>query len=792
MSYRDRIRARQRRRRAISRGGPVGDPTFWMSSRLLNLMSGAIKDPFAENPWVHRAIITIIDSLKSVQFQLYTGKEEDKKPVESGPWYEFLLSPSHRHTRREFWGLTWNYTQVGSGEAFWILFGKSDPVEEREIPVEAQVLPGSMFEAKTVNGRLDHWLFKTPGSGTSQRLELFQVVQFKPIINPDDPDRGLSPMNAALRDIRTDDKAARWNEALLTNGARPDGIITTDQDITGDQAKAIKDRWNDMHRGSDKAGKIGVLGHGAKWQDVTLSHTEMGFQSSREWARQVVGTAYGVPMLFLNVLDDVHKETSRTVTKQLWETNLIPKLVLAEDLLEARLFAGRGGGTDAAVWGAFDLTPIEALSDAADVRRDNALKDITIGMSRNEVNRRHDLGYEDQGPSGDKGLVPFNLQTVDAAAMTFDEIDEPIVPDDSALAPVVDTPVDQDVEVLEDLVLNGSQITSALNIVLEVVAGRLPRDSGLGMLETLFNLSAEQALKIMGSAGLPIPTTPNPAPETDADEPPSPPSTTTDDPEDVDEEGRAVIRRDAKRQAMWEAYIRTVQRPGEKKMQKRYTGWARGRIADTLRWLGKADNGRAIRTITNKQIDAFVASQFDRWNDMLVKQTKPVDTSIISDTLDRTGEQIGGLTSIDMSDPRITQLIAERGGAKIEIVNTMLKKRIRNTLVEGSANGDSIAQLQERVRAVGKVQASQAQTIARTESASASTQAKNEVMVAEGIEKHTWLTAGDSAERDSHAAIDGQTVKVGDDFGNGLKYPLDPSGPAEEVINCRCEAIPEV
>ena len=67
-----------------------------------------------------------------------------------------------------------------------------------------------------------------------------------------------------------------------------------------------------------------------------------------------------------------------------------------------------------------------------------------------------------------------------------------------------------------DFVLNGAQIASATNIVLAVVAGEFPRDSGLGQLKVLFNLTSEQAATIMGSAGLAkadvLPVPPMPAP----------------------------------------------------------------------------------------------------------------------------------------------------------------------------------------------------------------------------------------------------------------------------------------
>lgn len=74
-------------------------------------------------------------------------------------------------------------------------------------------------------------------------------------------------------------------------------------------------------------------------------------------------------------------------------------------------------------------------------------------------------------------------------------------------------PVKQDVKVATAAVLNGAQITAATAIVTAVAAGEIPRDSGVGQLMVLFNLTKEQAEQIMGSAGTGAPTTPNPKPD---------------------------------------------------------------------------------------------------------------------------------------------------------------------------------------------------------------------------------------------------------------------------------------
>lgn len=54
----------------------------------------------------------------------------------------------------------------------------------------------------------------------------------------------------------------------------------------------------------------------------------------------------------------------------------------------------------------------------------------------------------------------------------------------------------------------------------------------------------------------------------------------------------------------------------------------------------------------------------------------------------------------------------------------------------------------------------------------------------------TWIPARDERTRDSHAAMSGQQVAIGQPFtsgdGNLLRYPGDTAAPPEETIQCRC------
>lgn len=50
----------------------------------------------------------------------------------------------------------------------------------------------------------------------------------------------------------------------------------------------------------------------------------------------------------------------------------------------------------------------------------------------------------------------------------------------------------------------------------------------------------------------------------------------------------------------------------------------------------------------------------------------------------------------------------------------------------------------------------------------------------------TWRTRADDKVRSAHVKLHGKTVKFGDEFIKGLRFPGDPAAPPELTINCRC------
>lgn len=124
------------------------------------------------------------------------------------------------------------------------------------------------------------------------------------------------------------------------------------------------------------------------------------------------------------------------------------------------------------------------------------------------------------------------------------------------------------------------------------------------------------------------------------------------------------------------------------------------------------------------------------------------------------------------------------------LMRTMLEKEFRalvDVIQEGIFAGEGADSIANRVKDLLGVSKIRAQRIARTETMRAlnhgdflETQA-NPIVIG-----YEWSTILDGRQRDSHSNVNGERIVKGGMFSNGLRFPLDPNGSAEEVVNCRC------
>ena len=124
------------------------------------------------------------------------------------------------------------------------------------------------------------------------------------------------------------------------------------------------------------------------------------------------------------------------------------------------------------------------------------------------------------------------------------------------------------------------------------------------------------------------------------------------------------------------------------------------------------------------------------------------------------------------------------------------RQKLTSAIMQGVVQGESIPNIAKRLEEVTDMGKKAAIRNARTYTTAAENGGRVDSYqraVGMGIEmEQEWMATLDGRTRDSHRALDGEVIPVGEDemFSNGCRYPGDPEcdDPAE-IYNCRCRVI---
>lgn len=169
--------------------------------------------------------------------------------------------------------------------------------------------------------------------------------------------------------------------------------------------------------------------------------------------------------------------------------------------------------------------------------------------------------------------------------------------------------------------------------------------------------------------------------------------------------------------------------------------------------------------------------------------------ALITQTFSTAGSDIAASAGVSftLENPRFQSVINARTTKLANHVTQTTADQITAAAETGRSAGMSMSEIANLIdQTVFESQApTRARTIAETEVGGAMNQAEFESATATGvIQSKAWLSQRDGDVRDSHQACDQQSwIPMEEAFSNGLMFPGDPTGPAEEVIKCRCAQL---
>jgi hypothetical protein len=266
-------------------------------------------------------------------------------------------------------------------------------------------LPPAMIEVE--GNWLRPELYTVKGSNKQQTYKRDQIVHIQFGYNPDDPRVGLSPLET-LRTVLAEQAAAgKYRESYWKNAARMGGVIERPQGapVWSETARSrFKADWDAQNTGAASSGRTAILEEGMTFKTSSFSARDSQYMESFQLTREVVATAYGIPIGLLGLGTFTYASLSEQ-HRQLYADCLAPWLVLIQEELEQQLLPE------------FLTTPGIYLEFSIDAKLQGSLLEraqifqATVGapyITRNEARAKLNLPAID---GGDELVTPLNVLT---------------------------------------------------------------------------------------------------------------------------------------------------------------------------------------------------------------------------------------------------------------------------------------------------------------------------------------------------------------------------------------------
>lgn len=181
--------------------------------------------------------------------------------------------------------------------------------------------------------------------------------------------------------------------------------------------------------------------------------------------------------------------------------------------------------------------------------------------------------------------------------------------------------------------------------------------------------------------------------------------------------------------------------------------------------IGRVREGSAIETVW---IDG------DRWDGELAADLLSLNTATA---------KVWGMWVTDQLE---AQLDVDRMGEYLATVSRNAAERINAATRDQVMRALASERPKDSVKVVFEIATGSRSTqIAMTGVAGAANFGAHEGAKQGGLKTKTWIV-NSANPRDEHAAMAGETVDIGDLFSNGMRWPGDPAGGAENNANCCC------
>ena len=231
---------------------------------------------------------------------------------------------------------------------------------------------------------IDHYEYSPPGM-LPIKIDPTEIVHFRFGLDPKNVRKGLSPLQAVLREVYTDKEASEWIAGLMDNSGLPWAIVSPDpnaemQSVQEDLLATRTYIENQLRSG--KPGGVLALGAPVRLEPITITPRQMNFKDIRRIPEERISANIGVPPIIAGLgagLDRATYANYGVAEKVVYRSTLIPTYKQFARTVRRKLLP-RYESSIEGMRLRFDLNEVEALQEDESEKAMRTREDFAAGI----------------------------------------------------------------------------------------------------------------------------------------------------------------------------------------------------------------------------------------------------------------------------------------------------------------------------------------------------------------------------------------------------------------------------
>jgi len=286
------------------------------------------------------------------------------------------------------------------------------------LPLTFKVTPDFLYIARAgtmspvrneTTGQLEYWSYnprQDVGAGSKGSKVLPNELMHIKLWNPYDVIIGLSPLAPANIAMKSDFKAAAYNEKFFDEGAVPGGLLTTTQRLGDKQFLRTRDQFEERHQSFNKAHRVALLEQGLKWEQTGLSQSDMQYSELRNLSAERIMQILGMKKTIISKTESLNYAIAKEERKAWWQDTCLPIMKLISSTFNYGLLA------NVPYIARWDISTVEALHEDYEEKEKTGASIWQMGFTANELNDRLQFGF-DPKPWREYAYAPANLLQIE-------------------------------------------------------------------------------------------------------------------------------------------------------------------------------------------------------------------------------------------------------------------------------------------------------------------------------------------------------------------------------------------